>query len=159
MGWIILFIITLLSPNPPEPKAKYGEFPFLLEYEIDGERKIIKDALVCEYNGIEIAQIGEKRRRWKGHLKSGNEKIILVQVSASEYLYYFPGEPEYYMGDSCLQNFNEGGFFRKDCIRNNSNPLGSFVLRKIIYEDELLEKYKIKLIRWERSSPIVNEFN
>ena len=40
LPWILLGIGIASLPNPPEPEVKYGEFPFKLVYEVDGEQKL-----------------------------------------------------------------------------------------------------------------------
>lgn len=53
-----------------------AEFPIVLEYEIDGQRFIIEDIIVCEFEGyydiIHYPGIPYKRS-WDWHFKSGNE--------------------------------------------------------------------------------------
>jgi hypothetical protein len=36
--WVMLYAGISLSSNPPTPEITYGEFPFRLEYEINGEQ-------------------------------------------------------------------------------------------------------------------------
>ena len=64
-------MLTYFAPNPPKPEIKYGEFPFVFVYELDGEIKTIEDTIVCEYDGIQWTNSGNKKRKWKSHLKSG----------------------------------------------------------------------------------------
>ena len=45
-----LFIISIGAPAPPAPEITYGEFPFRLEYEIEGERFVIEDTLIAEFD-------------------------------------------------------------------------------------------------------------
>ena len=52
--------LTYFAPNPLKPEITYGEFPFTLTYELDGEIKTIEDVVVCEYDGIEWTNSGNK---------------------------------------------------------------------------------------------------
>ena len=55
------------------PEITYGEFPFYVEYEKNGERYIIEDTIICEFTGI-VHSLGiSKVRTWDMSLKSGNE--------------------------------------------------------------------------------------
>ena len=52
------------------PKIETGEFPFLVEYEMNGERFIIKDSVVCEFDGYDLSVPSiNKPRKWKEYLK------------------------------------------------------------------------------------------
>lgn len=150
IGWIILFISMLLSPNPPKPKVKYGEFPFKIEYEINGEKKLIEDSVVCEFDGIGWDEAHGKFHKWKWYLKSGNstDVVIFSEINSSFHIYYYVGSPEYYMGDV---NENEQYALHSPGFWNNGD--GKYL------DNRGLTKYGIKLINWEHSSPIVNEFN
>ena len=68
--------VTQLPPNPPQPKIKYREVSFKLEYEISGETKVIKDILICEFEGFKVYAVGgSKIRKWNDYYKNeqGNE--------------------------------------------------------------------------------------
>ncbi|WP_350339123.1 hypothetical protein [Paenibacillus polymyxa] len=51
LPWLLIFIGIQLELNPSRPEITYGKFPFRLEYEINGQRKVIQDTLICEYDG------------------------------------------------------------------------------------------------------------
>ena len=158
-------VFTYFAPNPPKPEITYGEFPFILTYEIDGEIKTIEDTLICEYDGIEWIADGSKERRWKYGFKSGIEEIILLDFSDREeihelgykilYLYFFCGSPEYYMGE-------EEGFRRHpadlDTVHyrylNNEGEIGGSAYGI----DETYEKYKVRIIDWKIADQIANRF-
>jgi hypothetical protein len=40
-----------IEPKLPDSQNTYGEFPFRIVYELDGERITIEDVLICEYGG------------------------------------------------------------------------------------------------------------
>lgn len=149
------WLISIQSePNPPHPEITYGEFPFRLEYEINGERKVIQDTIICEYDGIG-SNIGQgKYRKWKQRLASGNENITLLKVDETKEIYYPDGGADYYMDDmgeyeSFEPIFPNAAIFETDGRSTHSG---------IISAEELLKQYNIKLISWEVSPPIKNSF-
>lgn len=153
--WVMIGLGIPLLPNPPKPEITYGEFPFRLEYEINGQRKVIKDTLICEYNGIGINEGQGKYRKWKERLASGGQDIILLKVNNAKTIYYSPGSADYYMDDldekvQYVHNFPDACYFEKYSDGSTSNG--------IISEDELLQSYHIKLVDWEYTQPIKNSF-
>ena len=80
MGTLLLCLLLatggcFMYSNPPLPEIKYGEFPFRLEYEINGQRVVVEDTIVCEFDGIGWnGTMGEKYRKWKTYLASGREQ-------------------------------------------------------------------------------------
>ena len=74
---LALWLSTCLTPMG-SPKIKYAEFPFKLTYEVYGETRVIEDSIVCEYKGAKVVAPAGKRREWTSYLKSGNEKITLI---------------------------------------------------------------------------------
>ena len=62
LPWLLF---EVLAPNPPAPEVTYGEFPFSLVYEIDGERVEIKDTLVIEHKGVDYNEGMGKYNKWK----------------------------------------------------------------------------------------------
>jgi len=141
-------------PSPPKPEITYGEFPFRLEYEIDGKRVVVEDTLICEYDGIGMNEGQGKYRKWKKHLASGNEKVILLKVDNTKEIYYDPGPGWYYMGDNETQNKYMHNFPDALFIEQKDK----FVTRGTVYEKELLDMYNIKLIGWDYTQPIENNF-
>lgn len=145
------------------PKIETGEFPFLVEYEMNGERFIIKDSVVCEFDGYDLSVPSiNKPRKWKEYLKSGeedkciiinqeNEKSSIKKHRNNEWarLELFYGCAEYYMGDptawSLVTKYPQFIYYEE------------FKQTKLSEKD--LEKYfGIKIIRFEFSEPIENEF-
>ena len=153
-------------PNPPKPEITYGEFPFKLTYELDGETKVIEDTLICEFDGFRIVGEAGTYRQWKSYLKSGSEEITLLDLRPLEEinefgqtmleLFFYWGNAEYYMGDNFdgrwkdAQDFNWVDYKYQDV---DGSIGGSAYKAEVAWE-----KYKIKLISWEVSDPIVNSF-
>lgn len=141
-------------PNPPEPAITYGEFPFRLEYELNGQRMVIQDRLICEYVGVGSDEGRGKYREWKGKLASGEERVTLLVVDENTEIYYSPGHANYYMGDmqeniTFNHNSPDALVIRKD---------GKFTTYSRIEASELLQQYNIRLIRWDYTQPIENSF-
>ncbi|MDR9852289.1 hypothetical protein RJP21_01590 [Paenibacillus sp. VCA1] len=154
LPWILIFLGIHLGPNPPHPEITHGEFPFRLEYEINGERKVIRDTLICEFDGFGADEGRGKYRKWKTRLASGNERITLLEINQTQEIYYSPGSPNYYMGDLESNEEYRHGFPDALIIEQD----GRFTSNRLIRADELLDKYHIKLISWEPSPPIKNTF-
>ncbi|WP_145051483.1 hypothetical protein [Paenibacillus xylanexedens] len=154
LPWLLIFIGLKTLPDPPLPKVKYGEFPFRLEYDIDGQRRVIQDTLIVEYDGIGMNEGNGKFRKWEQRLKSGKENITLLKVNNSFEIYYPPGSARYYMDDledyvEYKHSFPDAEFIERD---------GEITRYGIVYAEELLDKYQIKLISWEHTQPIENSF-
>jgi len=153
LPWALIYVGLSLSPNPPAPKITHGEFPFRLEYEIDGKRAVIKDTLICDYDGIGMDEGNGKFRQWKGHLASGKERVTLLKVSDNLEIYYPEGSPEFYMGDTDLPSTNQ---MFPDAARIEID--GNITSDGWVRSKDLLNKYKIKLIKWDFTPPITNTF-
>jgi len=80
-GFGLLNLLWLLIyGKPPEIATKKAEFPFSLVFEINGERKIIEDTLICEYDGTESnAGIMMRYPVWRIRYASGQNGIILLE--------------------------------------------------------------------------------
>ena len=153
LPWLAIMIGMQLEPNPPKPNIRYGEFPVTLAYEINGQRKEIKDTLICEYDGIGADEGRGKFRKWKERLASGNDIIILLKVNENKLIEFYPGSAEYYMGDGDIEK-NDSLF--PNAVHEEKE--GSVISSGIIFEEELLQEYNIKLISWQPSQPIKNDF-
>jgi len=164
-----------LLEDPPKPEITYGEFPFELIYEVNGTKKSVQDTLICEFDGIGMNEGVLKYRKWKGHLASGNSEIVIwegknreaininrvSEIAKTQKVFFDPGESAYYMGDI--------DYYDKDVEYpnfENKFPIifyyekfedGEFYTG-ILEEDELLERFEIKLISWEHAPPIENTF-
>ena len=154
LPWALIYIGLLLQPDPPRPEITYGEFPFKLVYEINGERKVIQDTVICEYDGVGMDEGQGKYRKWKKQYVSGDKNITLLKISNNSEIVYSEGSASYYMGD--LKEYEQFNPLFPDAIIIEKD-IGS-TREGLIRADELLEKYHIKLISWEPSRPIKNTF-
>lgn len=154
LQWFGIYTGIKLLPDPPSPEITYGEFPVRLEYEINGQRMVIQDTLICEYDGIGSDEGRGKYRKWKKRLASGNQRMTLLKVDNTKEIYYTPGSANYYMGDLDNAKDYKHSFPDAAIIEND----GRITSDGIISSDELLSKYNIKLISWDYSQPITNNF-
>ncbi|MCL2707427.1 MAG: hypothetical protein FWE97_04630 [Dehalococcoidia bacterium] len=134
------------------PEIRYGEFPFRLEYEINGERVVVEDTVICEFDGIGLDTAKWKYRKWKSYLASGKkESAVLITIDEKVKIYCFVGSAAYYMGD---ERYPEQRPLKPRFYHVELDSLDTTV-----YEiDEFIEKYGLKLISWEFTDPIVNTF-
>lgn len=106
--WIFLFTVIVFiwrTPAPPLPEITYGEFPFRLEYELNEELHVIEDTLIVEFDGFGMNEGIGRYRRWTSRLASGEDLVLLLEVSDNKQIFYFPGPANYYMGDR-LNGYN-----------------------------------------------------
>lgn len=149
----IMHRLTNREVDTPAPKVTYCEFPFELTYMHDGETITIRDIYVCEYVGTYWNWNIGNYRQWNGYIKSTHaENIVLIQDGNKEIVCTL-GSPDYYMGDT------------EEWVTYPDYPVLSLVEyletggeRSSHVSDELKEHYKIELISWELSEPIVNSF-
>lgn len=156
--WVSIFIGTLLLEQPAKPEIVRGEFSFTLVYKIGGERKVVKDTLICEFDGIGIDEGSGKYRKWKSKLASGNTNIILWEKEEKRGLkkkiYYNYAPPGYYMGDPDDAGGNKSN--ASDIVlEKESNDSRELIF---ISEKRLLQKYDIEIISWDCEEPIENVF-
>ncbi|MFD0620900.1 hypothetical protein ACFQZR_26025 [Paenibacillus sp. GCM10027629] len=154
--WLLLYIGLNSQPNPPQPSITYSEFPFKLVYEINGKKKIVQDTVVCEYDGVGMDEGQGKFRKWKQRLASGNvsgDFVILEKLNELEKIGFYPGSADYYMNDSKWYKENNSSFPNAWLVKNEKGDVSG---EDYLEEDQLYEKYHIKLISWEPSPPIKN---
>jgi len=155
------YIANVLSPDPPKPVVRYGEFPFRLEYEVDGERFVVEDTIICEFDGITVDMSG-KYLEWNMRLLSGNVltsfgglyrltgalewtshgvvKLIYDINNTAGSIFCDIGNPQYYLGYNILPGYSPGIVF-------NVSP-------EIIEDDTLWNQYQIKIIKAEFPQPM-----
>ena len=167
--WYMLVItgaFSIFMFNPPRPEITYGEFPFTLTYELNGEVKVISDTVICEFDGFHSLGSAGKYRKWKSYLKSGNERVTLLDLrpldETNEFgqrmleLFFSPGSAEYYMDDELGDKKSAGEIstWVEYLYQTTDGTIGGSAYKA----DEAWEKYKIRLISWESSPPIQNSF-
>ena len=172
------YIYYLFEPCPPEPTVKYGEFPFQLKYEINGKEITVNDAVVFEFDGFKRTGTGLRERRWKSYLKNNSVawntndsavqsndriEIVLKEIDEKTRVCFLVGSASYYMNDptnSTDEKYQE--FYRFPEANYSINKIdhdgNEYLYWPRVGVKELWEKYKIKLLSWEHSEPIKNEF-
>ncbi len=165
----VISIIVVLDDFAPKksPQITYGEFPFYVEYEMNGHRYIVEDTILCEFTGIHHDSTTlTQRRTWDMNLKSGNEiRYVLFseenipsvlepkRMNVESELWLDCGSPEYYMGDSAG---NGASFEYRETWKASENV---YDIENTKLNKKELEKYfGIEIIRFEFSKPIKNEF-
>jgi len=152
LPWIIIAIGFASLPNPPMPEIRYGEFPFRLVYELNGEQIVVEDTIICEFDGIGSNAAVGKHRKWKAHLaNSGGESVLLVSDDTRK-IYCYVGDAEYYMDDETHPE-ERPLTPRIYSVKLNKSDMS------ILSQEEILDKYNIKLLSWDFTEPIVNSFN
>ena len=154
IGWLPIMCYAANSPEPDVPLITYGEFPFTVVYEVNGEEHIIKDTVICEYAGSRWNEgDGKKHRIWDRRFESG-EYCVLYTVSEHAFIVLGLGRTtQYLMGDTednpqisdaypqVLEYFESG-------TTSLSSP----------NEDEVFDTYGIRIISFETAPPIENTF-
>ena len=173
IAFIMIFCLSGCKKGyEPVPQITEDEFPFVLEYEIDGERYIIEDTVVCKFSCYDLSNpfpFTDYSRIWYESLKSGEEQKRLIlefeentesvlvkgRTNTESKVILFYGSGGYYLGDPqyaekipCI-NYVEEYKTSEKVTHSEITP----------FTNEQLEEYfGIKIIRFEFSSPIENKF-
>jgi hypothetical protein len=153
VGLTFEWLVNLVTPHPPRPEITYGEFPFRVEYEINGELVVVEDTIICKFDGFSSlsCDIDTKYREWKASFASGRKTLFKqsadLLVDDANHIYFALGSAAYYMGE---WNFNSILLVYQ--LRGN----GKMDVK--IPPDELFNTYNIRVISYEFSPPIVNSF-
>ena len=155
--WLVFYIGScFMFPNPPLPTIRYGEFPFRLEYEINGERFIVEDTVICEFDGTELLfGAGYRALKWKSHLASGSEGsgVTLQIIDDTKKIVFTAGSPKYYMGYSGMTPNDYWHYALKVFLIERSDT------REItLFPEQWYDEYNFKIISFEPSDPIQNTF-
>ena len=155
---IFLAGCSILSPNPPKPKYQYGEFPFSLTYEINGERVEIKDTLVIEYTGTGYNEGLGKYNKWNTYYKSSQTSDNTLEIFndyvegiGSVIIFYELGSCEYYMG---LVETEE--LFISKTIKPGDIVISSPKGTGPITDEDLYEYFGIRIVEKLISPPMIN---
>lgn len=158
LPWTLMYIGYQFEEEPPQPVVSYAEFPFELVYEIDGERIEIKDTLVIEHKGTDWNEGVGKHNEWARYLKSKPSDSYERQavVLLYEYddgrkatgIFLELGSCEYYMS---LEDTGYSHYYEN--IRN-PGAVVSTLDGCALTDQELYEKYNIKIIKKSLSPPI-----
>jgi len=156
---VVLFVLQIYLPREDAPQVRYGEFPFKLEYEINGEYYCVEDILVCEFDGFEYSLgQGMSVRTWKVYTKgTGEPVVVLLEPDEDTTIYFAVGGSWHYMGDyrnsptpTTPSSFPDA---HVEYRRSDGGTSGGY-----FEADELYERYAIKLLNFEHAQPIENSF-
>jgi len=154
MPWLLIYSDAWRSPEPATPEVTRGEFPFWIEFELDGEMFLIEDAFIAEFEGFDWNAGRGRHRVWRGWIEGTGTYRMLIPVDESRRLEIVVGRPETYMND---QSFTTHGA-----------PFPQFIM--IIYDENsndswenlsveaLYEQHGVKIVNYSFSEPIVNSF-
>ncbi len=182
LGVFVLVVVLLITglflllrgEEQKSPQITTEEFPFVVEYEMNGENFVIEDTVVCEFNGYDLSALTfNKPRRWNAYLKSGEkEKRVIIEfepntnsvlvedrnnIESRVMLQY--GSAEYYMGDPNANSMVYNGKPRITYVEYFQTGPKTYEYTSEKMSDDQLEKYfGIKIKRFEFSKPIKNEF-
>lgn len=144
--WLLLYIGLSSGENPPKPAYSYGEFPFYLEYEINGQIMSLEDTVIVKYDGIGLSEGTGKYIKWKQTLASGNEEVVLFKDGESVTLIFTVRSEDYHLEDK-LDN-------EDTLIPSVIKKEGRMTSHKPISDGELLNEYNIRLIKFEYGEPL-----
>ena len=156
----------------PAPQITEGEFPFVFEYELNGQRYLIEDTVVCRFDGYDLSNpfpLIPYSRMWYASLKSGEEEkrmiiefdentesaLVSGRVNTESRVHLFYGSGGYYLGDP--EHADRGPKIRYTEKYQTGTKESTITVTDLSYE-QLEELFGIKVIRFEFSSPIDNTF-
>ena len=151
LPWVMIFLGNALAPNPPKPEITYGEFPFELVYEIDGETVTVNDVYVCEFDGFGMNEGQGKYREWKGYVQGTGEEGVILFEEGEVIIWCYIGSPKYYMGEVKYIDAYTPNVVKESPYLSGTSYEG-------LRADELWELYNIRIISWQFSDPIENSF-
>lgn len=153
LGWICLKLGLLFSKKPLLPERTQGEFPYKIVYELNGETHTVEGKYICKYDGIATDEGRGKHRTWVGYVDGTEEKSVYLFENEEVAIYCYIGDAGYYMGDNEYSGHIEGTpliprLFCKPKIEEIIS----------LTEDEIFERYKIRILEYKISEPIANSF-
>ena len=165
LPWIGLGIGALFSDDPPLPDTTYGEFPFRLVYEYNGERITLEDTMIIEHKGVKwneglgkynVWHVSYASQRETGQTDEDYNKLILfdgfIEGKGSAEIKFALGSCEYYMGLEEVEPYYKYlGIQPGDIVISSPKYTGP------ISNEELYSKYNIKIIEKYISPPITEK--
>ncbi len=149
---IIPLLLHLSYSEPAKPAVVYGEFPFEIVLEVDGETKVFNDIYVCEYDVSSNKGVG-KFRDWKGYIKGTGESELFIKEANGKRIYCSVGSAAYYMDDT-----DDVSPYSQTPRIFSKEKSGTRLLKQIFNEADLNE-YNIKIVSYKFSDAIENSFS
>lgn len=155
IAWLCLGLGLLFSEAPSAPEYTYGEFPYKLIYELNGENHIIEGEYICKYSGVQMNEGMGKYRTWVGYVNGTDEDCVYVYEDEDVVVYCYIGDAGYYMGDYRRSGHPEGEPLKPRLFANPKNG----DIGMILSETDILDLYGIRLVEYSLSQPIINSFS
>ena len=181
MKKFILIMVSLLvvlgfsgceKSYEPAPKITEGNFPFVLEYELDGQRYLIEDTVVCTFAGYDLSNpfpFYPYSRTWYESLESGKEEQrLIIEFDENTESELVPGRIN--QESRVILFYGGGGYYLGDPNDRDRGPCINYVehyqtgpkehTREVtaLSHEQLQALFGIKVIRFEFASPIENSF-
>ena len=99
--FVVVILYSMFIDVPSKPKEKHGEFPFELVYEYKGEQRVLKDTIVCDYEGYSWSLEGGNSRDWTCVFQNDEEygQYYVDKENEPDLYIEIPEAADYYMGD------------------------------------------------------------
>ena len=153
MGPYLMFCGTIIWEmffvHPDKPEIERAEIPFVLEYEYQGEKRVIEDAMIYEYEGDSFALDGGTSRDWNYRMRD-NEDYGFYYIDPETYPDFYihiDMNAEYYMGAPDYDYEPEEPYIRY-CDETGAE----------YWEYDEIEELDIKILSWSDPQPIENTF-
>ena len=155
--WFLMNIGVLLMPAPPLPVIRRGEFPFKLQYELNGEFIVIEDTLVVEFAGVGRGLGSGSFLKWNKYLlsDSSQEDILIFKLHENHRIYHLTGGAQVHMGQISGRLF---WYYDEIIVSRDFNNDGTLRHGRTISSQFLYENYGIKIVNFEIAPPIENRF-
>jgi len=150
---IIIFLILLFltgCSKPKIPPISKGEFSFYLEYEINGERKVMEDTLKCEYY-IQFDESNGKSLQLKSEWEKDKSKYYLHTMHLIDdnlILQYIAPEDKFWMGEAFVEKY--------DLTIPKIEVVNKFTWEREQLKDEKdFAKYGLSILNYNCDPPII----
>ena len=148
--------VYYLKYRPKQPVIKYGEFPYEITWQIDGQIYSKSSAYICEY--VETTTMS---RHWAGYGRGAvpSDYLELHQDGEVDICCYL-GDPGYYMDD---EEYRSVDYLPGDIIYRIDGMELELLSEEAGDEADVLlaemkEKYRDIIVSATFSDPIKNEF-
>ena len=172
---IFLSICSCAPKDETPPKITEGEFSFCVEYIYNGQTYKYEDTILCNYVGLLSKKSGVKSpntiRGWESTLQSSGESysdVLVVKqygvesiltkgrTNTSSFVYLSFGRADYYMGEKEYFDNEAPCFYYYESFKNASGTPSNE--RTVLTEEQLEKYFGIKVVEFDFSSPIENEY-
>ena len=174
---IVLICFSMFScanKDHTPPKIREGQFSFVVEYVYNEENYKYEDTVLCNYVGLEDNhgwKSPAKIRTWANTLQSSGKNysdILIVEqynveslftkgrTNACSFVYLSFGRADYYMGEKEYSDVAAPCFYYYESFKNSSGMQSGE--ETVLTKEQLEEYFGIKVVRFDFSSPIENEY-